>query len=95
MATTVNSMKAAPEAQLVRYAQALETLAGNHVLTNLRLAGDGQLIADVDAGRTLLDIAHFEIEARAVLQATVAVISSRAPLAAQVDKGPLVASSAA
>jgi len=88
-------MKAAPEAQLLRNARALETLAGNHGLTNLRLAGDGRLIADVEAGRTLLDIARFEIEAQAVLQATIAVISSRAPLAAQVDKGPLAASPAA
>ena len=83
---------------MLRFAQALITLARGHGLSNLRLAGDGQIIADIAdiaEGRTLLDVARFEIEAQAVLQSRVSVLSSRAELASSVDNGPLAASSAA
>ena len=72
---TVGGMVAATESRMLRFAQALSTLARGHGLTNLRLAGDGQLIADITEGRTLLDVARFEIEAQAVLRARVEVIS--------------------
>ena len=93
--TTVRTMNPATEAQMLRFAQALNTLARGHGLSNLRVAGEGQLIADIAKGRTLLDVARFEIEAQAVLQARVSVISSRAELASHVESRPLVASSAA
>ena len=92
---TVGGMVAATESRMLRFAQALSTLARGHGLTNLRLAGDGQLIADITEGRTLLDVARFEIEAQAVLRARVEVISSRAELAATLNSRPLVSSSAA
>lgn len=92
---TVRAMDPATEAQMLRFAEALNTLARGDGLSNLRLAGEGQLIADVAEGRTLLDIARFEIEAQAVVQAHVSVISSRAELASHIDDRPLVASSAA
>ncbi len=95
LAGTVRAMDPAPEAQMLRFAQALITLARGHGLSNLRLAGDGQIIADIAEGRTLLDVARFEIEAQAVLQSRVSVLSSRAELASSVDNGPLAASSAA
>jgi len=95
MTATVTTMNPATEAHMLRFAQALNNLARGHGLSNLRVAGDGQLIADIAKERTLLDIARFEIEAQAVLQARVSVISSRAELASQLDSRPLVASSAA
>lgn len=95
MTTTVKTMNPATEAHMLRFAQALNNLARGHGLSNLRVAGEGQLVADIAKERTLLDIARFEIEAQAVLQARVSVISSRAELASQLDSRPLVASSAA
>lgn len=80
---------------MLRFTRALSNLARDHGLSNLRLAGEGRLIADIAEGRTLLDVARFEIEAQAVLQARVCVISSRSELASQVDTRPLVASPAA
>lgn len=80
---------------MVRFGRALNTLARGHGLSNLRVVGDGQLLADVAKSRTLLDIARFEIEAQAVLQAGVSVISSRAELASLVDSRPLVVPSVA
>lgn len=88
-------MTSATEAQMLRFAQALVNLARGHGLTSLRLAGDGQIIADVAEGRTLLDIARFEIEAQAILQARVSVVSSRTELASRLDSRPLLAPSAA
>ncbi len=93
--TTVRTMSPATEAQMLRFAQALDNLARRHGLSNLRVAGEGRLVADVAKARTLLDIARFEIEAQAVLKARVSVISSRAELASLVESRPLVASSAA
>lgn len=87
-------MEPAPEAQMLRFAQALNTLAGRHGLSKLRLVEDGQVIADIDEGRTLLDVARFEIEAQALLQARVCVISSRSELASQLASWPLAASTA-
>ena len=55
------SVKPSTQGQLIRFALALENLAGKHGLSNLRLAGDGQLIADVAKGKTLLDIARLEL----------------------------------
>lgn len=95
MTTNLEPMGTATEAQLIRFARALENLAAKHGLSNLHLAGDGQLIADIPSGRTLLDVARFELEAQVVLQARVFAISSRAPIAEQLDRGPLTAAPAA
>ncbi len=95
MANSLRTMNPATEAQMLRFAQALDTLARGHGLANLRVAGEGQLIADIAKERTLLDIARFEIEAQAIIQARVSVISSRAELASHLDSQPLVAPSAA
>lgn len=86
MATT---LEPASEDRLVAAAHVLETFGERHGLENLRLAGDGQLIATVAEGRTLLDVARFELDASAALGATVSVISAGAPLAADLDRGPL------
>ncbi len=88
-------MMPATDAELVRFVPVLMTLAERHGLSNLRLAGHGQIVADVDAGRTLVDVARFEIEAQAVIRAEITVVSSRAELASQLDCRPLVATSAA
>lgn len=92
---TIIYMELATQDQLIKFADVIETLARRHGLTNLCLAGDGQLVADVAAGRTLLDIARFENEAQAVLQASVSIISSRSELAGQIDKRSLSATHAA
>ena len=94
MAFTVGAMGPATEAQMLRFATTLTTLARGHGLSNLRLVEDGQVIADIDPGRTLLDVARFEIEAQGLLQARVSVISSRSELASQLASRPLVASTA-
>lgn len=77
---TVDTVDPATDDQMARFSEALTTLARGHGLSNLRLAGDGRLIADIAEGRTLLDVARFEIEAQTVLQARVSVISSRSEL---------------
>lgn len=92
---TIVYMELATEDQLMTFAEVIETLAQRHGLTNLCLGGDGQLVADVAAGRTLLDIARFENEAQAVLQASVSIVSSRSELATQIDKRSLSATPAA
>lgn len=92
---TIISMELATQDQLIKFAEVIETLAQRHGLTNLCLGGDSQLVADVAAGRTLLDIARFENEAQAVLQASVSIVSSRTELASQIDKRPLSATPAA
>lgn len=94
-ARRISDMEAAADVQLIRFARVLETLAAKHGLSELRLAGEGRLIADVESGRTLLDIARFEIEAQAVLHARVAVVSSRTALAKQLTTRPVAAASAA
>lgn len=86
MATTPEP---ASEDRLVAAADVLETFGERHGLGNLRLAGDGQLIATVTEGRTLLDVARFELGASAALGASVSVVSAGAPLAADADRGPL------
>lgn len=86
MGTTPES---ASEDRLVGAAELLETYGERHGLGNFRLAGEGQLIATVAEGRTLLDVARFELDAGAALGATVSVISAGAPLAADLDRGPL------
>lgn len=87
---TVNRMEPAAEHDIARLAASLTDLAYKHGLSGLRVAGDGVLIADVASGRTLLDVARFELEAEAVLQAVVSVISSRSEYAARAESRPLV-----
>jgi hypothetical protein len=61
---------------LVRYAPVLTDLAARHGLTNLHRAGTGRLVADVNAGRTHLDVASFELDAEGLLRARLDVVLS-------------------
>ena len=71
----------APDEVLDRYAAALAALAANHGLSNLRHGGPGTIIADVEQGRTLMDLANFELEAESLLGHEVFAMSSDAPAA--------------
>lgn len=42
-------------------------LERRHGLSRLRHGGPGLVVADVEAGRTLLDLARFELEAESLL----------------------------
>lgn len=95
MAVIVEDMNPASEEQLVRFARVLATLGERHGLSNFRKAGEGQVIADIEKGRTYMDIAHFEIEAEGLLQAGVSVLPSGTESAARRDRGPLAADQAA
>ncbi|MEP6461818.1 MAG: hypothetical protein ABJC62_00045 [Frankiaceae bacterium] len=70
-------------------------LGGRHGLSNFRRAGDGRLIADIEQGKTYLDVARFELEAEGVLRAGVSVVLSKTDTAARLDRGPLAADQAA
>lgn len=85
----------APEELLDRYGAVLADLAAGHGLTNLRHGGLGVVVADVEPGRTLGDLARFEIEAEVLLGAECALVSSDAPVAPRLTGPPLRASSAA
>ena len=91
----VSSMNEATEAQLSRFARVLTDLGAKHGLSNFRRAGDGQIIADVEAHTTYLGIARFELEAEGLLRATVSVIPSDTAFARQNDRGPLATDQAA
>lgn len=93
-ACIVSHMEAAHERQIVRLGPALVALAAQHGISGLQRAGDGQLVGDVAPGRTLLDIALFELAAQSLLHARICVISSRSALATDVATGPLVIDSA-
>lgn len=93
--TTVSSVSTATEEQLVRFAQVLIDLGVRHGLSNLHRAGDGRIIADIADGKTYLDVARFELEAEAVLEAGVSVILSQTETATRLDRGPLLADQAA
>jgi len=95
LAITVSVMHAASEEQLVRFAQVLTDLGIRHGLANLHRAGDGRIIADIAEGMTYLDVARFELEAEAVLQAGLSVILSETETATRLDRGPLGADKAA
>lgn len=95
MTTTVVGMNTATSEQLVRFAQVLTDLGVRHGLSNLHRAGDGRIIADIAAGQTYLDVARFELEAEAVLQAGVSVILSETETADRLDRGSLLADRAA
>ncbi|MDE3202902.1 MAG: hypothetical protein KGQ66_01620 [Acidobacteriota bacterium] len=88
-------MKTATEEQIVRFAQVLTDLGVRHGLSNLHRAGVGRIIADIAEGQTYLDVARFELEAEAVLQAGVSVILSDTETATRLDGGPLLANRAA
>jgi hypothetical protein len=88
-------MNEATEEQLSRFARVLTDLGSRHGLSGFRRAGDGRLIADIAGGKTYLDVARFEIEAEAVLQAAVSVILSETETASRLDRGPLLTDQAA
>jgi hypothetical protein len=69
----------APEEPLDRYAAVLADLAQRHCLSKLRHGGPGTIVTDVAQGRTLADLARFELEAESLLGHEVFVVSSDAP----------------
>lgn len=79
----------APEALLDRFAAVLGDLAARHGLSNLRHGGPGTVVADVEHGRTLTDLAMFELEAESLIGHEVFVISSDAPAAPRLVGEPL------
>jgi len=93
---TVRRVKAsAPEELLDQFAAVLADLAQRHGLSNLRHGGPGTIVADVGPGRTLADLARFELEAESLLGHEVVVVSSDAPAARRLAGGPLRSSNAA
>ncbi len=85
----------APADLLDRFAAVLADLAQRHGLSDLRHGGPGTIVADVAAGRTLSDLARFELEAESLLGHEVFVVSSDAPAAGRLAGGPLRSSNAA
>lgn len=96
MSDTITVMEPATSRQLDRHVAVLRNLAAKHGLSNLRHSTrPGTLVADVDRGRTYFDLARFEVEAEAILRATVYVLPAGAPAAAELVRGPLGVSAAA
>ena len=85
----------ASEDLLNRYGAVLGDLCAAHGLSRLRHAAAGVVVADVEDGRTLSDLARFEFEAESLLGVAPAVIASDAPAAARLASAPLQATSAA
>jgi hypothetical protein len=93
---TVRQVKtSAPEELLDRYAAVLADLAQRHGLSKLRHGGPGTIVADVAQGRTLADLARFELEVESLLGQEVFVVSSDAPAAPRLAGEPLRSSNAA
>jgi hypothetical protein len=80
---------------LDRFAAVLADLAGRHGLSKLRHGGHGTIVAEVEPGRTLTDLARFELDAESLLGHEVFVISDDAPAADRVVGGPLRSPNAA
>lgn len=80
---------------LDRFAAVLVGLGARHGLSNLRHGGAGTVVADVEAGRTYLDLARFELEAESLLGTSLTVVSSDAPRADRIVGGPLRSGDAA
>ncbi len=74
---------------LDRFAAVLADLGTRYGLSNLRHGGAGTVVADVEAGRTYLDLAQFELEAESLLGSSLTVVSSDAPRASRIVAGPL------
>lgn len=89
------SLAPASEDLLDRYGAVLGDLGAAHGLSRLRHGGPGVVVADVEEGRTLSDLARFELEAESLLGAALAVIASDAPAAARLASAALQATSAA
>jgi len=85
----------APEELLDRYGAVLADLAARHGLSNLRHGGPGIVVAEVAPGRTLNDMALFELEAESLLGHGVFVMSADAPAGRALAKSPLQPASAA
>ncbi|MHB8296086.1 MAG: hypothetical protein ACYDH5_16005 [Acidimicrobiales bacterium] len=88
-------LPSASEDLLDRYGAVLTDLGAAHGLSRLRHGGPGVVVADVDAGRTLSDLALFELEAESLLGAALAVIASDAPAADRLATEALQVTSAA
>lgn len=65
------------EAVVRRHAEELRALAAAHGITQLRFASPGRLVGHVADDKDALDSADFEIAARALLLAEVALFSDR------------------
>ena len=96
LAATVSRVSTpAPDAVLDRFAAVLADLAVRHGLSNLRHGGAGTIVADVESGRTLMDMALFELEAESLIGHEVFVVSSDAPAAGTIVGDALRAPAAA
>ena len=60
-----------------------------HGLSNLRHGGVGTVVADVEAGRTYLDLAQCELEAEPLWGTSLTVVNSGALRADRIVAGPL------
>lgn len=89
------SLLPASDDLLDRYGAVLADLGVAHGLFRLRHGGPGVVVADVEPGRTLSDLARFEIEAESLLGAALALIASDTLAAARLVGEPLRATSVA
>ena len=71
------SLPPADEATVRRRGDELRTLAARYGVSDLRFASPGRLVGTVAEDRDALDTADFEIAARALLGAEVALFSDR------------------
>lgn len=92
---SIGTMNGATEEQLDRAAALLVHLARDHGLVALRHAGRGRVVADVEPGRTYLDVARFELEAESLIGARIWVVPSGAPSAKEIAGRPISTSPAA
>jgi hypothetical protein len=75
---------------LDRFAAVLVGLGARHGLSSLRHGGGaGTVVADVEAGRTYLDLGRCELEAESLWGTSLTVVSSDAPRANRIVAGPL------
>lgn len=95
-ACIVDHMRPSASDELLdRYGAVLADLASRHGLSGLRHGGPGTIVADVEPGRTLSDLARFELEAESLIGYGVHVVSSDAPAAGRLAGRPLKAAHAA
>lgn len=84
-----------PSEVLDQYSNTLTLIAEKHRLSNLRHGGVGTIIADADEGCTYFDLIHFEDDASGITRYDVSVVTSGAPIAAEITGRKLSHSTAA
>jgi hypothetical protein len=70
------SLPPADEALVRAHADALAQLAGRYGVSSLRFASPGRLVGHVDDNHDALDVAEFELAARALLGAEIGLFST-------------------